>query len=140
LKKSSTIQILHFLSDCRKNILINFIDKKVFSSELFYVTSDLRKILRRFNSYIQVQKLIVINKIDISSENWYKYNNYFKLLIIENYLIIKHKGLKSKVIKNYIGFMILNNHNVLLQIEIEDCHIVCFNVSSWYKDNITYFK
>jgi hypothetical protein len=62
------------------------------------------------------------------------------LLIIEDYLTIKYKGLNPKVIKNYAGFIVLSNHDSLLQIEIRDCCIIYFDMSSWCKDNIAYFK
>ncbi len=66
-KKPGTIPVLCSLLGCRKNILIDFIGKKVFGPELFYGTSDLGKILERFNSAIQAQKLIVMNKTGMSS-------------------------------------------------------------------------
>ncbi|RIB19367.1 hypothetical protein C2G38_2182034 [Gigaspora rosea] len=90
-----------------KNIISNGdkgLCKKVFGSEFFYAASDLGKILGQFNSCIQTRKLIVMNKTDMS---WHKYNNHLKLLITENYLIIEHKGLEPKVIKDYTRFMVL---------------------------------
>ena len=51
-KKPGTILVLYSLLGCEKNILIDFIKKKVFGPELFYGTSDLGKILGRFNSAI----------------------------------------------------------------------------------------
>ncbi|CAG8701186.1 24734_t:CDS:10 [Cetraspora pellucida] len=94
---------------CRKNILIDFIDKKVLRSELFYTTSNFGKILRHFNSCIQAHKLIIMNKTDMSSRNWNKYNDHLKSLITEDYLTVEHKGIKPKVIKDYTGFIVLSN-------------------------------
>ena len=51
-KKPENILVLRSLLSCEKNILIDFIGKKVFGPELFYGTSDLGKILGRFNSAI----------------------------------------------------------------------------------------
>ena len=66
-KKAWNYFSVMFSSELWKNILIDFIGKKVFSLELFYGTSDLGKILGRFNSAIQAQKLIVMNKTGMSS-------------------------------------------------------------------------
>ncbi|CAG8523896.1 10642_t:CDS:10, partial [Scutellospora calospora] len=70
----------------------------------------------------------------------HKYNDHLKSLITEDYLTIEYKGLKPKVLKDYSRFMVLSNHNVLLQIEIGDRHVVYFDVSSCCKGNTTYFK
>ncbi|CAG8512245.1 2625_t:CDS:2, partial [Scutellospora calospora] len=44
------------LQQCRKNIITDFISDKVLESNLYYATSDLGKILRKFNSIIQEGK------------------------------------------------------------------------------------
>src|SRR5437764_12463739 len=129
-KKPGTISVLHSLLSCEKNILIDFIGKKVFGPELFYGTSDLRKILGQFNSAIQARKLIVMNETGMSSGDWHKFNDHLKSLITEDYVTIERKGLEPKVLKHYAGFMVTSNHNSSLRVEIGDRHIVCFDVSS----------
>ncbi|RHZ54551.1 hypothetical protein Glove_426g27 [Diversispora epigaea] len=117
-KKPGTIQVLRSLPECGKNILIDFIGKKVLGSELFYATSDLGKILGRFNSCIQARKLIVMNETGMSSGDWNKYNDHLKSLITEDYLTVERKGIEPKVIKDYTGFMVLSNHDAPLRIEM----------------------
>ena len=119
-KKPGVIPVLRSLPGCEKNILIDFLGKKVFSAELFYATSDLGKILGRFNSCIQGRKIIVMNETGMSSGDWHKYNDHLKSLITEDYLTIECKGIEPKVIKDYAGFMILSNHDAPLRIEMSD--------------------
>ncbi len=56
------------LQQYEKNIITNFIDDKVLKEYLYFAISDLKKILRYFNSAIQAQKLIIMNEIEMSSE------------------------------------------------------------------------
>src|SRR6185295_16466723 len=130
MKKPGSIPVLRSLPGCGKNILIDFLGKKVLGEELFYATSDLGKILGRFNSCIQARKLIVMNETGMASGDWHKYNDHLKSLITEDYLTIERKGLEPKVIKDYAGFMVLSNHDSPLRIEMGDGRIVCFDVSS----------
>ncbi len=52
-KKSQTILVLKFtLQQCGKNIIIDFIGNKVLGEHFHYATSNLSKILKRFNSAI----------------------------------------------------------------------------------------
>ncbi len=55
------------LQQCGKNIITDFIGNKVLGQHLHFATSDLEKILGRFNSVIQARKLIVMNEIGIFS-------------------------------------------------------------------------
>ena len=43
MKKPGLIKVLRSLPGCGKNILIDFLGKKVLGPELFYATSDLGK-------------------------------------------------------------------------------------------------
>ncbi|CAI2172195.1 3962_t:CDS:1, partial [Funneliformis geosporum] len=53
-KKPRTILVLKStLQQCRKNIITDFIGDKILESHLHFATSDLEKILGRFNSTIQ---------------------------------------------------------------------------------------
>src|SRR4051794_40729810 len=56
-KKPGTVLVLRLPSCSRKNILTDFIGKEVLGPELFFVTSDLGKVLGRLNSYIQARNL-----------------------------------------------------------------------------------
>src|SRR2546429_1610966 len=103
-KKPGTVLVLHLFSRSEKNILTDFIGKKVLGLELFLETSDLEKVLRRFNSCIQVQKLILLNKVRMASREWHKANDHLKSLIIESYVTIECKELKLKIIKDFAKY------------------------------------
>src|SRR5437773_106193 len=87
-----------------KNILTDFIGKEVLGSELFFVTSDLGKVLGRFNSCIQARKLILLNKAEMASGEWHKANDHLKSLITEPYVTIECKGLEPKTIKDFARY------------------------------------
>jgi hypothetical protein len=62
-----TILVLRSPPRCGKNIITDFIRKSLFGPELVYSTSDLRKILGKFNSPIQGRKLIIMNETGMAS-------------------------------------------------------------------------
>src|SRR5436305_15155834 len=117
------------LQQCRKNIITDFIGDKVLGPYLHFATSDLSKILGRFNSTIQAQKLIVMNETGMSSGEWHRFNGHLKSLITEGKVTIERKGLKTIRINDYAGYMITINQNASLKIDIGDSRIVCYDVS-----------
>ena len=67
-KKPRSILVLKSaLQQCGKNIITDFIGDKVLGPNLHYATSDLGKILGKFNSLIQGKKLVVMNETSMSS-------------------------------------------------------------------------
>ncbi|CAG8575689.1 9399_t:CDS:2, partial [Scutellospora calospora] len=128
------------LQQCGKNIIINFIGNKVLGPKLYYATSDLGKILGKFNSLIQGKKLVVINETNMSSGEWYKFNGHLKSLITEPKVSIERKGLEPIHLKDYLAFIVTSNQDASLKIDAGDAHIVCFDISACYRGNILYFK
>ena len=120
--------------------MTDFIGKEVLGPELFFATSDLEKVLGRFNSCIQVRKLILLNETRMASEEWYKANDHLKSLITEPYVTIECKGFKPKTIKDFARYIVLSNYDAPLRIEMGDGCIVCLDVSPRCKGNIEYFK
>ena len=57
-----------------KNIIVDFIRDKVLGPHLHFATSDLGKILGKFNSPLQGKKLIVMNETGMSSGDWHRSN------------------------------------------------------------------
>uniref|UniRef100_U9T848 NrS-1 polymerase-like helicase domain-containing protein n=1 Tax=Rhizophagus irregularis (strain DAOM 181602 / DAOM 197198 / MUCL 43194) TaxID=747089 RepID=U9T848_RHIID len=128
------------LQKCGKNIITDFIGDKVLGEYLHYATSDLEKILGRFNSAIQARKLIVMNETGMSSGEWHKFNGHLKSLITEGMVSIERKGIETKRIRDFTRFMVTSNQDAPLKIDIGDSHVVCFDVSSRCRGNTVYFK
>ncbi|CAI2195647.1 8541_t:CDS:1, partial [Funneliformis geosporum] len=71
-KKPRSILVLKsMLQQCGKNIITDFIGDKVLGPHLHFATSDLGKILGRFNSAIQARKLIIMNETGMSTGEWH---------------------------------------------------------------------
>ncbi|RIA79495.1 hypothetical protein C1645_840550 [Glomus cerebriforme] len=87
--------------------LSEYILKYLFSPELVYSTSDLGKILGKFNSAIQEPKLIIMNEMEMASGEWHKANDHLKSLITEDYVSIERKELKFQEYGHYPRFMVL---------------------------------
>ncbi|PKK58942.1 hypothetical protein RhiirC2_795548 [Rhizophagus irregularis] len=105
-KKPRSILVLKStLQQCGKNIITDFIGDKVLGEHLHYATSDLEKILGRFNSPIQARKLIVMNESGMSSAEWHKFNGHLKSFITEEMVSIERKGIETKRIRDFTGFM-----------------------------------
>ncbi|GET03399.1 highly derived D5-like helicase-primase [Rhizophagus clarus] len=140
-KKPRSILVLKStLQQCGKNIITDFIGDKVLGEHLHYATSDLEKILGRFNSAIQARKLIVMNETGMSSGEWHKFNGHLKSLITEGMVSIERKGIETKRIRDFTGFMVTSNQDAPLKIDIGDSRVVCFDVSSRCRGNTVYFK
>ena len=140
-KKPRSILVLKStLQQCGKNIITDFIGDKVLGGHLHYATSDLEKILGRFNSAIQARKLIVMNETGMSSGEWHKFNGHLKSLITEGMVSIERKGIETKRIRDFTGFMVTSNQDAPLKIDIGDSHVVSFDVSSRCRGNTVYFK
>ena len=138
--KPRTILVLKStLQQCGKNIITDFIGDKVLGSHLHFATSDLEKILGRFNSAIQARKLIVMNETGMSSGEWHRFNGHLKSLITERMVAIERKGLETIRINDYAGYMVTSNQDAPLKIDIGDSRIVCFDVSACCRGNIPYF-
>ena len=99
------------LQQCGKNIITDFIGDKVLGPHLHFATSDLEKILGRFNSAIQARKLIVMNETGMSSGDWHRFNGHLKSLITEGMVTIERKGLKSKRLDDFAGYMVTSNQD-----------------------------
>ncbi|PKY59747.1 hypothetical protein RhiirA4_482753 [Rhizophagus irregularis] len=79
-KPRSILVLKSTLQQCGKNIITDFIGDKVLGPHLHFATSDLEKILGRFNSAIQARKLIVMNETGMSSGDKVACLNLFKIL------------------------------------------------------------
>ena len=140
-EKPRTILVLKStLQQCGKNIITDFIGDKVLGEHLHFATSDLEKILGRFNSPLQARKLIVMNETGMSSGEWHKFNGHLKSLITEGRVAIERKGLETKRLKDFAGYMVTSNQDAPIKIDIGDSRVVCFDVSSRCRGNIKYFK
>jgi hypothetical protein len=99
----------------------------------------LEKVLGRFNSAIQARKLVVMNETGMASGEWHRFNGHLKSLITERMVAIERKGLETKRLNDFVGYMITSNQKAPLKIDIGDSRIVCFDVSSRCRGNIPYF-
>ena len=76
----------------------------------------------------------------MSSAEWHKFNGHLKSLITEGRVSIERKGIETKRIRDFTGFIVTSNQDAPLKIDIGDSHVVCFDVSSCYRGNTKYFK
>ncbi|GES76857.1 hypothetical protein GLOIN_2v1877063 [Rhizophagus clarus] len=81
-----------------------------------------------------------MNETGMSSAEWHKFNRHLKSLITEGMVSIERKGIEIKRIRDFTRFMVTNNQDAPLKIDIGDSRVVCFDVSSRYRGNTAYFK
>jgi uncharacterized protein (UPF0297 family) len=140
-EKPGTVIVLRSPPRCGKNILTDFIGFKVLGPENFLSTSRLNDVVGRFNKEIQGRKLIVLNECGMTGSEWHSANDHLKSLITEPYVSIERKGIDSRTVNDYAGYMILSNHHAPLRVEVGDERIVALDVSPRYKGKINeYFK
>ena len=81
-----------------------------------------------------------MNETGMSSGEWHKFNGHLKSLITEGMVSIERKGIETKRIRDFTGFMVTSNQDAPLKIDIGDSRVVCFDVSSRCRGNTAYFK
>src|SRR5436305_7926718 len=81
-----------------------------------------------------------MNETGMSSGEWHKFNGHLKSLITEGRVAIERKGLETKRLKDFAGYMVISNQDALIKIDIGDSRVVCFDVSSCCRGNTAYFK
>ena len=138
-KKPGTALLMRSPPRCGKNILTDFIGEKVLGRENFFSTTRLHDVMGRFNGIIRAKKLIVLNECDMTGSEWHGANNQLKGLITEPYVTIEEKGIDTKHINDFAGYMILSNHAMPIRIELGDERFVALDVSARYKGNRKYF-
>jgi phage/plasmid-associated DNA primase len=138
-QKPGTAILMRSPPRCGKNILTDFIGEKVLGRENFFSTTRLHDVMGRFNGAIRAKKLIVLNECDMTGSEWHGANNQLKGLITEPYVSIEEKGIDTKVINDFAGFMILSNHAMPIRIELGDERYIALDVSARYKGNRDYF-
>ncbi|CAG8601862.1 3268_t:CDS:2 [Funneliformis caledonium] len=121
------VKLYEYLWDCLETI-----------SPLCYIR--FRENSEHFNSAIQAQKLIVMNETGMFSGDWHRFNGHLKSLITEGIVTIERKGLESKRINDFAGYIITSNQDALIKIDIRDSRIVCYDISLCCRDNTAYFK
>src|SRR2546429_6276669 len=80
-----------------------------------------------------------MNETGMSSGEWHKFNGHLKSLITEEMVSIERKGIKTKRIRDFTGYMVTSNQDTPLKIDIGDSRVVCFDVSLRCRNNIPYF-
>ncbi|CAB4418754.1 unnamed protein product [Rhizophagus irregularis] len=140
-EKPRTILVLKSaLQQCGKNIITDFIGKKVLGPLLYFGTSDLEKVLGKFNSPLQGRRLIVMNEMAMSSSDWHRFYSHLKSLITDGTVAIEYKCKETISINDYSCYMVTSNQDALLKIEAGDMRTVCFDVSQRCRGNKPYFK
>src|SRR5207244_1689216 len=81
-----------------------------------------------------------MNETGMSSGEWHKFNGHLKSLITEGKVSIERKGLETKRLKDFAGYMVTSNQDALIKIDIGDSRVVCYDVSSRCRGNTAYFK
>src|SRR5581483_4266580 len=78
-----------------------------------------------------------MNETGMSSEEWHKFNGHLKSLITEGMVSIERKGIETKQIRDFTGFMVTSNQDAPLKIDIGNSR---FDVSLRCRGNTAYFK
>ena len=76
----------------------------------------------------------------MSSGDWHRFNRHLKSLIMERIVTIERKGLESKRLDDFAGYMVTSNQDAPIKIDIGDSRVVCYDVSSRCRSNTAYFK
>ncbi len=122
-----------------KNIICEFIGKKVIGEQYTTVVNDLERIIGRFNSNLENKLLTIADEIQ-NYGGGFKSNDKLKSLITQTEIQIENKGVDVRTVKDYNNYMFLTNNDWALKIESSDRRYFVLDVNNKMANNSQYFS
>lgn len=123
-----------------KNIFTDFLQEYVFGNNITHYTTGLDSILEKHNAILKSKKIVVVDELASSTENWIGNFDKLKSMMTGNSLVINPKGVNQYSIKNVLGWFLISNHEDCIRIEPSDRRYFCLKVSEKYVGNKEYFE
>lgn len=123
-----------------KNIILDFLQKHVFGDNITYYTTGLETVLCSHNHLLKNKKIIVVDELASTSENFVGNFDKFKSMMSGLWNTINPKGTNQFLIKNVLCWFLISNHDDCIRIEQSDRRYFCLNVNEKYVGDVKYFK
>ena len=138
-QKPGTILVVK--SDCGagKNVIVDFIGKRVLGLGFFFETSDVDKVLGKFNGLIEGTRLISFSEAALTKDNYHTSHAKLKSLITDDTVTIEEKNINPRVVDNFTAFMIATNAENPIKVEKSDRRTMCLEISDQRIGDTEYF-
>ena len=99
----------------------------------------IENVIQKHNTYIQNKRLVIVNEMASTKDEFRSNFDKIKPLITDLYLRIEPKGVNSYTIDNIGNYILCSNHLDSISLEESDRRYAIFEVSPKYKQNKQYF-
>ena len=122
-----------------KGWLCNFL-RYIINSSNIAECCGVERIAQKHNTYVQNKRLVIINEMASTKEEFRNNFEKLKVFISELHLQIEPKGINSYTIDNIGNYILCSNHIDSILLEESDRRFAVFEVSKKYMQNKTYFE
>jgi hypothetical protein len=124
---------------CGKGFVIQFLRYILRNCTVAEVVG-VNSITQKHNTIIQNKRLVIINEMSSTKDEFKSNWDRIKANITDDYLTIEPKGLKPYTIENIGNYILCSNHEDSLIVEGRDRRYSIFEVADKYKDNHEFFE
>ena len=121
-----------------KGTLIEFMELVLRAANIISV-AGIEKITGRFNTILQGKRLININEMSSTKDEFRSNFDKIKSYITDPTIMIEPKGVNAYSISNISNFIMFTNHEDAIVVEETDRRYAIFKMSSVYINNNEYF-
>lgn len=123
---------------CGKGTLIEFLELLLKRSNM-YVSSGITAVTQKHNTAIQGKRLIVINEMSSTKDEWRSNFDKLKALITDPTVSIEPKGINPYTVDNISNFILMSNHRDSVIVEQSDRRNAVFEMSDAHMNDTDYF-
>lgn len=132
------VEIILFLTGSQgagKNFVTNFLVEYVFGDPICTSINDFTALTGKFNRILEGKKLIVVNELSSTKDQFKSNFDKFKSMSTDVKMIIEPKGVDPYQVKAFPGFILLSNHPDSIMIEQTDRRYFCLKTNDVYVKN-----
>lgn len=124
---------------CGKNTLVDFIKKFIIGNRSIYETVGIEGVTRNFNSILQGKRLVILNELASTSEQFRANFDKIKTFITDDTILIEPKNVDPYNVNNVSNYILFSNHVDSVYIEQSDRRYAIFEMNEIYMNNEEYF-
>ena len=121
-----------------KGFFINFL-RLILRQSNIAETVGIRSIAQKHNALIQNKRLVVINEMSSTKEEFRSNFETIKTYITDPVITIEPKGVNAYSVENIANYIMCSNHEDSIIVEEKDRRYSIFEVSPKYRGNYDYF-
>jgi hypothetical protein len=139
LKNCTTIIIKSLLEGAGKNIVTDNIAANVLGNQFCRETSDLDRVLSKFNADAEYTVICVLDEIGTKGAAWAQ-NDKLKAVITRQRQPIEPKGKDARMAPDYNDYVLFTNNNYIAKVSESDRRHMASEGSNEFVGNHNYFK